>query len=497
MGRKAKKESFGFDAGNSNKRSVSERVNDGAKKPKLWSKNQNTSSEPQPSLPFFGCGKQLDPETTECFLEISNLFESYGNGLEERPTICRYAIEEARGKEFELVTDYYINHYLPNLTSFMVFPLISMNRSGSHAAETALKSLAMHLQYDEACFAIEETLTGICKVLFRSLCENLVYPHHQQGFPGLLKLLIILVLLCCRKEKLTEGNLIEMTTVDYIVMLAVSRESLYDIHNFFRKSLFELSPSLWEFRCSSLRNRQICRNLVQNSGIFEMGKSGVIASLIATSQRLHTYEHEDKHIWKRPSGAKIRFWGYMVLQAVFKFQNSNSYNLISRTILTSMEVDHVFEAARDTGGARTIKAFLDSKASGKQDHRIINKLQGHSGELAMHPSGSYTVEKCFSASNLLLKRGHTCQDKTSPYLLRKLDIDGLQPDQWRSRQALKQSTYKDFYAAFGSSETISSKNDSFLVDSSKSASLAKELKDVRKEIDHHLASSEKYAKHTG
>ena len=38
-----------------------------------------------------------------------------------------------------------------------------------------------------------------------------------------------------------------------------------------------------------------------------------------------------------------------------------------------MEVDHVFEAAKDTGGARTIKAFLDSKASGKQNHRIINK----------------------------------------------------------------------------------------------------------------------------
>lgn len=49
MGRKAKKESFGFDAGNSNK-SVSGRVNDGAAKPKKWSKNQNTPSEPQPSI---------------------------------------------------------------------------------------------------------------------------------------------------------------------------------------------------------------------------------------------------------------------------------------------------------------------------------------------------------------------------------------------------------------------------------------------------------------
>jgi nucleolar protein 9 len=48
-----------------------------------------------------------------------------------------------------------------------VFPLISMDRSGSHVAETALKSLAMHLQDDEAYSVIEETLTNICKVLIR------------------------------------------------------------------------------------------------------------------------------------------------------------------------------------------------------------------------------------------------------------------------------------------------------------------------------------------
>ncbi|KAJ6947097.1 hypothetical protein NC651_001707 [Populus alba x Populus x berolinensis] len=52
LGRKAKKESFGFDAGNSNK-SVSGRVNDGAAKPKKWSKNQNTPSEPQSSIMEF------------------------------------------------------------------------------------------------------------------------------------------------------------------------------------------------------------------------------------------------------------------------------------------------------------------------------------------------------------------------------------------------------------------------------------------------------------
>lgn len=127
------------------------------------------------------CRKQVDPETTKYFSEIVNLFESDGVDLEERPVICGNALEEARGKEFELATDYYISHTLQillegcnvdHLCDFLrgcanVFPLISMDRSGSHVAETALKSLAMHLQDDEAYSVIEETLTNICKVLIR------------------------------------------------------------------------------------------------------------------------------------------------------------------------------------------------------------------------------------------------------------------------------------------------------------------------------------------
>ena len=45
------------------------------------------------------------------------------------------------------------------------FPHIAMDRSGSHVAETALKSLAMHLQDDETYSLIENTLTTICQVL--------------------------------------------------------------------------------------------------------------------------------------------------------------------------------------------------------------------------------------------------------------------------------------------------------------------------------------------
>ncbi|KAJ6942744.1 pumilio [Populus alba x Populus x berolinensis] len=663
MGRKAKNDSFGFDADNSNK-SVSGRATDGAAKPKKSSKYQNTFSEPQPSI----VRKQVDPETTKYFSEIVNLFESDGVDLEERPVICGNALEEARGKEYELATDYYISHTLQillegcnvdHLCDFLrgcakVFPLISMDRSGSHVAETALKSLAMHLQDDEAYSVIEETLTNICKVIvaspvdmmcncygshvFRSLLclcggvplDSPVFhrakpsmilaerlnlsissapgnnlSHHHQGFPGLLKFLvsgmlnyseedvkyllvdqysslvfqtalklfaghdqqllqIIPVLLDCRKENLTEGNFIEMTAVGDIVelmkeaayshlmevILAVSPESLYDemFTKIFRKSLFELSSHqcgnfVVQALVSHARDREQMEFIWEKLGpkfrdLLEMGKSGVIASLIATSQRLHTHEHEvckaladavclpnesprsvvdrilflesyfacvEKSNWKWPSGAKIHVMGSLILQAVFKFQNQLIQPYIMS--LTSMEVDHVLEAAKDVGGARTIEAFLDSDASGKQKHRLINKLRGHFGELAMHSSGSFTVEKCFSASNLSLReaiasdllsvQNELPKTKQGPYLLRKLDIDGYanRPDQWRSRQASKQSTYKEFYAAFGSGEAKSSKSDSFLADTSKSTSLAIGVKNVRKEIDHHLASSEKYAKH--
>ncbi|CAK7356439.1 unnamed protein product [Dovyalis caffra] len=195
MGRKAKKESFGFDADNSNK-NVSGRVAYGTAKPKKWSKNHNTSSEPQPSI----IRKQIDPETTKYFSEIANLFESGGVDLEERPVICGNALEEARGKEFELATDYYISHYLQTLLegcdvdhlcdflrgSAKVFPLISMDRSGSHVAETALKSLAMHLQDDEAYSVIEETLTNICKVIVASPVDMMCNCYGSHVFRSLL-----------------------------------------------------------------------------------------------------------------------------------------------------------------------------------------------------------------------------------------------------------------------------------------------------------------------
>lgn len=124
------------------------------------------------------CRKQIDPETTKYFSEIANLFESNEVDLEERSFMCGNALEEARGKELELATDYILSHTLQTLlegcdvdhlcgfikSCAKVFPTIVMDRSGSHVSETALKSLAMHLQDSEAYSVIEETVSLICKV---------------------------------------------------------------------------------------------------------------------------------------------------------------------------------------------------------------------------------------------------------------------------------------------------------------------------------------------
>lgn len=41
--------------------------------------------------------------------------------------------------------------------------------------------------------------------------------------------------------------------------------------------------------------------------------------------------------------------------------------------ITSMDAEHVLEAAKDAGGARVIEAFLASDASTKQKRRLVVK----------------------------------------------------------------------------------------------------------------------------
>ncbi|KAK8551347.1 hypothetical protein V6N13_119817 [Hibiscus sabdariffa] len=637
MGKKAKKERDDY------KKNVSVPVTDETGKIKKSFKHHNYSDSQAPII-----RKQVDPETAKYFSEIANLFESQGVDVDERSVICGNALEEARGKELELSTDYILSNYLEslldgcnvdNLCSFLrgcanVFPAIAMDRSGSHVAETALKSLARHVQDSEVYTIIEETLEMICKVIvvnpvdlmcncygshvlrsFLCLCKgvpldssefhgtkgskvlaerlNFRVSHldvndsqqFQQGFPNLLKFLvsgmvncttedmktlqvdqysslvlqaslkllagddqellqIIPVILGCNKQNIVEGKLIDTIiageTVEAMketafshlmeVILEVAPESLYNVMftKLLKNKLFELSSDpcgnfVVQALIAHARTKDQMEMIWEELGLkfadlLGMGRPGIIASLIAACQRIQTHEYKccealaaavgsksetskfivprilfldsyfsnyDKSSWNWPAGAKMHVMGSLILQAIFKFQSEWIQPYILS--ITSLEAEHVLETAKDARGARVVEAFLASNASTKQKRRLVVKLRGHFGELAMQLSGSFTVERCFSAgslsqkeaiaSELLAVRTELSKTKQGPHLLRKLDIDrySTKPDQWRSKQASKESTYQEFYAAFGSTDYRSTKGNKFCSDASMDTSELEEL----------------------
>lgn len=62
------------------------------------------------------------------------------------------------------------------------------------------------------------------------------------------------------------------------------------------------------------------------------------------------------------------------------------------------------------------------------------------------------------------------------------------PDQWRSKQASRESAYKEFHDTFGSCKPKSPKTEGFLADNSKHRSHPKDVKMTRQEIEHHTTS---------
>ncbi|KAG9443911.1 hypothetical protein H6P81_015251 [Aristolochia fimbriata] len=613
-------------------------------------KKASMHGKPQTSI----LRKRADPETVKYFSDIANLFESGGIELEERSIVCGNALEETRGKELELATDKIISRTLQTLlegcdidqlclflhSSAKVFPIIAVDMSGSHVAETALKSLAIHLQDEEAYTIIEETLTKICQGIilkpvdvmcssygshvFRSLlclCKGIPvdslqdyhstkpsavlaerlkinYPysggnqseHLQRGFPKLLKFLteemlksatedlstmllnkyssfvlqvvlkllvgddeglshVIHMLLGCNGENLFEEKFADNAEVHKImealkdtayshlmeVILEVSPEVLYDkiLRNIFKGSLFEISSHpCGSFVVQALISSAKCQGQVdliweelgpKMKELLELGKSGVVASLLAACQRFHIHVQKacqslaasvrsgtdcsivprilflesyfvcaDKDSWKWADGDKMHTLGCLMLQTIFRCSSDMIQPFV--TSLITMEAGQVFEMAKDAGGGRVLEAFLSSDASSKQKQKIVGKLKGHFGELSMHPSGSFTVEKCFTSANLSHKemivselvnvQPELSKTKHGPYLLKKLDVDGFikRPEQWKSRQTSKQTVYKEFLSTFGSEKKSEESIQS-------SASSKGSLKQIRKEINQSLLNS--------
>ncbi|KAH6836297.1 pumilio 23 [Perilla frutescens var. hirtella] len=652
MSRKGSKKDSGFHRNDSNK-------NHSGGAPGATGKGKyaqdNTGSVSQASF----VRKQIDPETAKYFSEISNVIEGSEVDLEERAAICGNALEEARGKEVELATDYIISHTMQTLlegcsvdhlcaflrSSANDFPHICTDRSGSHVAETALKSLARHLEDDENHSLIEETLSALCQailenpvdimcncygshVLRRLLClckgvpidslefhstnpsvvlaerfnlkssqvDGLKSPQNQP-FPDQLKALIsemldplradiailqanqysslvlqtalkllagqeeelfhlIPILLGCPTDNASEGNFIEVKTVRKVrrlveenayshlmeVILAVAPDTIYNeiFTKVFKDSLFRMSshPSgnfVIQALVSHARSQEHIKLIFEELGpkfrdLLELGRAGVVAALVATNQRLQINQHEccqaladavclrdessvcivprllfldnylyseDKANWSWPNGIKVHVLGSLILQSIFRYPSEFIKAYI--TSIASLEDKYVLQASKDPAGARVIEAFLVSSTPAKQKYKIVVKLRGHFGELSVLPSGAFTIEKCFSASNMSMKetivsellpfQTELSKSRQGPYLLKNLDVEGFakRPEVWRSRQTSKQSAFKEFYEEFGPKDVKSSRSDNFLADSHKKTQ-AEKFKGLRKEIDDRLSS---------
>ncbi|KAL3528538.1 hypothetical protein ACH5RR_007860 [Cinchona calisaya] len=654
MGRKVMKKRAGSD-GNHSSEKFGGKMNKTGKFSKSFQQRKAT-----PVMQTSFVRKQVDPETTKYFTEIANAIEGTEMDFEERSVICGNALEEARGKEVELATDYIISHTLQallegtsveHLCGFLrncakSFSQIAMDRSGSHVVETALKALAMHLQDTDNHILIEETLTTICKMIvvnpvdimcncygshvLRSLlclCRGVPLDSSefhstksssmlaerlnsrvsqrgdnnvgnlQQRFPELLQFLAsemlnsgrkdmavlrvnqysslvlqtslkllagqeqlllhsIPIILGCSTENAIQGNLIENTAVQKLlslmektafshlmeVILEVAPGILYDelFVKVFSNSLFLLSSHhcgnfVVQALISHARTQDQMELIWVDLGakfkdLLEMGRSGVVASLVAACERLHSYENkccqalaaaicaldesprcivprvlfldnyffsEDKSNWNWPDGVKMHVVGSLILQSIFRFPCEFIQSYI--TSITSLEDSQVLEASKDPSGSRVIEAFLSSNASSKQKRKLVVKLRGHFGELSVHSSGSFTVEKCFNAANASLREAIVSElvplqkdlskTRQGPYLLRKLDVEGFakRPDQWKLRQTSKQSALKEFYDAFGPPEIKLSENKSFLADANRKSQPDK-MKEMRKEIDSSLSN---------
>ncbi|CAA0821179.1 Pumilio homolog 23 [Striga hermonthica] len=623
-------------------------------------KRNKEKTAPVPQASFIR--KPVDAETVKYFSDIANVLEGNEMEMDERALVCGNALEEAKGKEFDLATDYIMSHTMQtllegcsvdHLCGFLQscaedFSQISMDRSGSHVAETALKSLARNLDDHENHSLIEETLWALCQaivanpvdiimcnchgshVLRRLLClckgvpvDSLEFhstkssvvlaerlnlklsrfdsheEQQNQSFPDQLKLLIselsnpskidiavlqknqysslvlqtalkllageedelsriIPVLLGCHKDNVPHGNFMEAVPVKKVlrlvednayshlmeVILAVAPDTMYNeiFTKICKGSLFRLSSHssanfVVQALISHARNQEHIKSIFEEMGskfrnLLELGRSGVVAALIAACERLQILEHKccqaladavclvnepatcivprilfldnyfyaaDKTNWNWPIGAKIHVLGSLILQAVFKFQREFIQPYI--TSITSLDDKLVLKASKDRAGARVIEAFLISNASPEQKHKLIVKFRGHFGEISVLPSGSFIVDKCFDSSNFSMRetivselipfQAELSKTKQGPYLLKKLDVSGFaeRPEQWKSRQTSKQSAYKEFYDTFGPKDGNKSRGGTFLSDTLRQNSQSEKMKDMRKEINACISSA--------
>ncbi|CAM0943447.1 unnamed protein product [Alopecurus aequalis] len=584
-------------------------------------KNKNASQSANASTAVTNIiRKKVEPETAKYFLEISNLFDNKEIDLEDRSTICANALEETKGKELELVTDGVISHTLQILVEgceleplcmflrncIQYFPVIAMDKFGSHVAEEALKSLARHLEDEASRVIVEEILNKICKVLSADatnvmcscygshvlrtllcLCKGVPLDtlkdfhatkrsavlaerlscgssrsgdqnpsNFEHGFSDMfktfvrqmlqnakngiftllteknsslvlqtaLKLLagddhelnhIIPILLGYNEDDMAQKKdyneqknkivaLLEDTSYSHLleVIIDVAPEELRSnmLIGTLKGALFAISSHhcgnyVIQALISSAKTAAQMKQIWEELGpkikeLLELGKTGVVASILAACQRLETNRLEcsealssaitsdsespdsivahvlflenflrERSYWKWPLGVKMSVLGCMILQSIFQYPHQYIRQYVAS--LLALDDDQILQIAKDSGGSRVLEAFLCSSATSKRKFKVFAKLQGHYGEIAMNPSGSFLVEKCFTASNfshkeaivseLLAMQNELSRTRHAIYLLKKLDVDrySRRPEQWRAAQTSKDTTQREFQAEFG------------------------------------------------
>uniref|UniRef100_A0A0D3HD75 PUM-HD domain-containing protein n=1 Tax=Oryza barthii TaxID=65489 RepID=A0A0D3HD75_9ORYZ len=233
--------------------------------------------------------------------------------------------------------------------------------------------------------------------------------------------------------------------------------------------------------------------------LLELGKAGVVASILAACQRLETKRLESSQVlsaalssnsessdsivahmlflenylhqkssWEWPLGAKMSVLGCLMLQSILQYPHQYIRPYVAS--LLAMDDNKILQISKDSGGSRVLEAFLCSSATAKRKFKVFAKLQGHYGEIAMNPSGSFLVEKCFTASNfshkeaivveLLAVQTELSRTRHGFHLLKKLDVDrySRRPDQWRASQTSKETTQREFQVEFGLSSKGAGQN---------------------------------------
>ncbi|KAG2549388.1 hypothetical protein PVAP13_9KG270613 [Panicum virgatum] len=461
--------------------------------------------------------KRVDPETAKYFMEISNLFDNKEIDLDERSTICANALEETRGKELELATDAVISHTLQvlvegceldQLCTFLrncigSFPVIAMDKNGSHVAEAALKSLATHLEDETSRIMIEEILNKICKVIAADaanvmsscygshvlrtllcLCKGVPLEslqdfhttkrsavlaerlscgtnqsgghgpkNFENGFSDMFKSFVREMLHNAKADianlrvdknsslvlqtalKLSSGDDNELHHIISILLgyddddtvekrdyserkeeiVALLEESAYshllevivevapeELRNgmlvgALRGALFAISSHhcgnyVVQALISSAKTSDQMNQIWEELGpkikeLLELGKTGVVASILAACQRLETYRLEssqalsaalssdsespdsivahvlflenylrERSYWQWPRGTKMSVLGCLMLQSIFQYPHQYIRPYVAS--LLAMEDDQVLQISKDSGGCKVIMERL-------------------------------------------------------------------------------------------------------------------------------------------